>query len=582
MVKRFCSLGSAVVIAVGMAACGRSQAAETRPATTGDAAFAPVVHDILADYYRRNPTFATALGIHDYDSKLEDYSSAAVAVEIRTVRGFRSRLEALDPSAMSLDVQLDREWLLHNLDHILLQDEVIKPWETDPDRYSSGITNSAYTLMERDFAPEDTRLRALVSRLRLMPAVLADARRNLRNPPKIYVEIAIEQLDGDIDFFKNAVPQAFADVTDPKVSKAFASASADVVTALGEYKTWLQQDLLPQSTGSFAYGAATYQKALWNDEMIDTPLDELLSMARADLAKNQKAFAEAARAIDPRAKPADVLAELQRSHPPVGELLSRTQDQLDGLETFIEEHQIVTIPEAARATVKETPPFMRATTSASMDIPGPFETHATEAYYNMTLPDPAWPAKEQDEFMGQWYDAAVSNVSTHEVWPGHYLQFLYGKNLTSDVRKVFTANSNTEGWAHYVEAMMIEEGLHADDPRYHLAQLQDALLRDVRFIAGIEMHTQGLSVDDATTMFEREAYQPVPVAESEAKRGTSDATYGYYTMGKLMILKLRADYKAKMGPAYTLEGFHDAFIKVGGLPLPLVRRAMLGSVGQLF
>ncbi len=415
-----------------------------------------------------------------------------------------------------------------------------------------------------------------------MPAVLDDARRNLRNPPKIYVDIAIEQIDGDIDFFKSAVPLAFAEVTDATLKSALDTASAQVVTALAQYKLWLQHDLLPRSKGDFALGADTYRKQLWDDEMIDTPLDRLLSMARADLAANQKAFAEAAHAIDPNATPAAVLAGLQRDHPPVARLLQTTQDQLDGLEAFIRDHHIVTIPQASRARVKETPPFMRATTSASMDIPGPFETRATEAYYNMTLPDPAWPAKEQDEFMGQWYDAAVSNVSVHEVWPGHYLQFLYGKNLTSDIRKVFTASSNTEGWAHYVEAMMIEQGLHADDPRYHLAQLQDALLRDVRFIVGIEMHTAGLSVDDAKAMFQREAYQPEPVADSEAKRGTSDATYGYYTMGKLMILKLRDDYKAKLGPAYTLEGFHNAFIQVGGLPLPLVRRAMLGSTGQPF
>jgi uncharacterized protein (DUF885 family) len=200
----------------------------------------------------------------------------------------------------------------------------------------------------------------------------------------------------------------------------------------------------------------------------------------------------------------------------------------------------------------------------------------------MTLPDPRWKSAQQADFMRQWYRAAIANVSVHEVYPGHYLQFLYAKQFPSDVRKVYSASSNAEGWAHYCEQMMLDEGFHSDDPSYRLAQLQDALLRDIRFIAGIKMHTQGMTVDQATALFESQGHQPHPVAVSEAKRGTSDALYGYYTMGKLMILKLREDYRAKMGASYSLQGFHDAFIKLGPLPLPLVRKAMLGETGEIF
>ena len=183
--------------------------------------------------------------------------------------------------------------------------------------------------------------------------------------------------------------------------------------------------------------------------------------------------------------------------------------------------------------------------------------------------------------MRQWYYAMMSNVSVHEVYPGHYIQFLYAKSFPSDVRRVFGANTNIEGWAHYCEQMMLDEGFHAGEPKYRLAQIQDALLRDVRFIAGIRMHTQGMTVDEATTLFETQGHQPHPVAVSEAKRGTADALYGYYTIGKLMILKLRDDYKAKMGTEYSLQKFHDAFIKLGPLPMPLIRKAMLGEVGSL-
>ncbi|HEY7270954.1 MAG TPA: DUF885 domain-containing protein, partial [Dehalococcoidia bacterium] len=227
-------------------------------------------------------------------------------------------------------------------------------------------------------------------------------------------------------------------------------------------------------------------------------------------------------------------------------------------------------------------PFMRSTTSASMETPGPFEKTQLQGFYNMTLPDPRWKPAQQADFMRQWYRAAIANVSVHEVYPGHYLQFLYAKQFPSDVRKVYAASSNAEGWAHYCEQMMLDEGFHSDDPSYRLAQLQDALLRDIRFIAGIKMHTQGMTVEQATALFESQGHQPHPVAVSEAKRGTSDALYGYYTMGKLMILKLRDDYKAKMGASYSLQGFHDAFIKLGPLPLPLVRKAMLGETGEVF
>ena len=203
----------------------------------------------------------------------------------------------------------------------------------------------------------------------------------------------------------------------------------------------------------------------------------------------------------------------------------------------------------------------------------------------MTLPDPRWPKAEQADFMQQWYYAAIANVSVHEVYPGHYLQFLYASQFPSDVRKVYSANTNVEGWAHYCEQMMLDEGFHAGEPsfpKYRLAQLQDALLRDVRFIVGIRMHTQGMSVNEATKLFETEGHQPHPVAVSEARRGTADALYGYYTMGKLMILKLREDYKAKVGAAYSLQKFHDAFIAIGPLPMPLMRKAMLGEAGRLF
>ena len=565
-----------------MQACSSKDQPPPPAAGSGDAAFRDLAAEILEFTYKQEPSWATTLGIHKYDDRIADYSAASVASDSESIRAFLTRLDAVDTESLSLEAQLDLAQTKHNLDGRLLHNDVIRPWAKDPDTYSSGLANDAFVMISRSFAPPEQRLQSLTARLKLMPNVLAEARKNLDNPPRIYTEIAIEQIDGNRDFFAKDVPAAFADVKDAAVLADFTTANSAVIAAFDDYKGWLENDLLPRSNGSFAYGADTYKKVLAADEMITTPLPELLAIAEEDLEHNRQLFAEAAGKIDPTKPPADVLAEVQNDYPPASELLAVTQANLDSLAQFVRDKQIIDLPPAPPARVVETPPFLRATTSASMDTPGPFEKVATEAYFNMTLPDPTWPQEEQDDFMRSWYRQMISNVSVHEVWPGHYVQFLYAKDYPSDVRKVFGTASNFEGWAHYCEQMMLDGGLHADDPRYRLAEVQDALLRDVRFIVGIKMHTEGMTVEQAQDMFVKEAYVPAAVAESEAKRGTSDATYGYYTMGKLMILKLREDYKTKMGDAYSLKDFHDTFIKLGPLPLPLIRRAMLGETGNPF
>ena len=551
-------------------------------AGSGDAAFTELARQILDDHHKRHPSAATDLGLHQYDAELEDASEAAIHAESQALQQFRPKLAAIDAATLTTGRQLDREQLQRALDAGVLALDRIRQWAKDPDSYSGAITNSAYVIMKRNYAPASERLTALIAREKKMPGVLLEARKNLGSPPRIYTEIAIEQIDGNIRFFKNDLPAAFTEVSDKALLDAFRKSNDDVIGALGDYKTYLQKTLLAKSTGSFAYGDEVYRLALADYEMIDMSPADLLSTAEADRRKNEAAFQATARQIDANKSADQVLAAMQADHPPADRLLQATQDTLDSIRQFIVDHHIITIPPSDPAKVKETPPFMRSTTSASMDTPGPFERAKLDAYYNMTLPDPRWSAAERADFMRQWYYAAIANTSVHEVYPGHYTQFLYAKDFPSDVRKVYGAASNAEGWAHYAEQMMLDEGFHAGEPKYRLAQLQDALLRDVRFIVGIKMHVQGMDVEEATKLFETAGHQPHPVAVSEAKRGTSDALYGYYTMGKLMILKLREDYKAKKGSGYSLRGFHDAFIRIGPLPLPLIRRAMLGDVGQLF
>jgi uncharacterized protein (DUF885 family) len=571
---------STALIGVLATACGSNEPSEPA-AGSGDAAFSKLALAILDDSYARHPSLATDLGIHTFDNQLDDFSEAALKSESAALRDFGTQLAAIAPATLTPNNALDREQLIGGVDARVLEVDTIRMWEKDADAYSSGITNAAYVIMKRNFAPADTRLKALIAREKRMPGALQEAHKNLRQAVPIYTQIAIEQIDGNISFFKKDVPAAFADVADAALLTEFRQANAAVIAALGEYKTFLQKDVAPKATASFAFGAETYAKALAADEMVDLPLDRLLEIAEMDRQRNEAAFQATARLIDPKKSADEVLASLEKDHPPAAKLLQVTQETLDSIRQFIVDHHIMTIPPSDPAEVKETPPFMRSTTSASMDTPGPFETAKLHAFYNMTLPDARASSAEQADFMRQWYYASISNVSVHEVYPGHFIQYLYASEFPSDVRKVFGANTNIEGWAHYCEQMMLDEGFHAGDPSYRLAQLQDALLRDIRFVVGIRMHTQGMTVEEATKLFETQGHQPRPVAVSEAKRGTSDALYGYYTLGKLMILKLRDDYKAKMGAAYTLQGFHDAFMKVGPLPMPLIRRALLGDEGSL-
>ena len=539
-------------------------------------------------YFHFGPTFGTQAGLHQYDNQLEDFSAANIQKQIAALRTYEKKVEAIDPSALDASVVGDREILLNNIRSQLLTLEVIRPWQKNPDNYSSGITNSIFVIMERPYASTDVRLHAAIEREKLIPQVLLEARKNLKNPPKIYTEIALEQIDGNISFFQNDVPSAFFSgpdaATDAEAKAAFAKSNAAVIDALKSYGLWLKSDLLPRSNGDFKFGADTFAKKLRYDEMVDIPLDRLLQIAFDDLHKNQAEFARVAKEIDPSKTPQQVLAELATIHPAPDKLLSAFQDTFASLITFIDTHHIITIPSKVEPTLEDTPPFMRATTFASMDPPGPFETHSTKAYFNVTLPEKSWAAEHIAEHMAEFNVGTIISTSVHEAYPGHYVQFLWTPQFSSTIRKVLGANTNIEGWAHYTEQMMLDQGYGqpgagAKDEResklIRLGQLQDALLRDARFVNSIKLHTGQFTFDQAVDFFVTDGYQSRAAGLVETKRGTADATYLYYTLGKLEIMKLRADMMKKQGAAFNLEDFHNNFMRQGFAPIKIIRKAML-------
>ena len=354
-----------------------------------------LVDDYFDGYFKYHPTDGTQSGFHQYDSQLEPRTKAAYDAEIAFSKEFRTRLQGFDSKRLPFEAQQDYQLLTATLNGNLLDLENIRQWEKNPDRYSSGITNSAYVIMSRKFAPADDRLRSLIAREKLMPAVFDAARANLRNPPHIYTEIAIQQVPGIISFFQKDVPAAFTDVKDAQLLAEFNQSNDAVIVALQKYEDFLKNDLLPISKGDFRIGAENYQKKLAYDEMVDVPIDQLLQIGYDDLHRNQEWFKRVAKQVNPRKTPQQILAEMQKDHPTGDQLLQAYRDDLGGIRQYIVDKKIVTIPSTVPPIVEETPPFMRALTFASMDTPGPYEKVATEAFFNV-------PTKARPADMASW------------------------------------------------------------------------------------------------------------------------------------------------------------------------------------
>ena len=551
------------------------------------------VFELLAEqyfdkvYFKFSPSQGTAAGFHQYDNLLENYSRASINSQITALKDFQRVLTKIDPQQLSAAARVDHTLVLDDINAHLLTLEQIRPWEKNPDVYSSGITNSIFLIMARTFAPADQRLKSVIAREKQVPAVFQAAHQNLKNPPAIYVDIALEQIAGLISFFQNDVPAAFKGAKDQALLAEFRASNQKVMDELKSYGQWLEQDLKPQAHGDFRIGVDNFSKKLLYDEDVDIPLDRLLEIGMANLRLNQQAFTDTAAKLDPNKTPQQILEELEKDHPAPDKLLQTFRDTLGGLKDFLEQRHIVKLPSEVLPIVEETPPFARALTFASMDTPGPFEKVAKEAFFNVTLPEPTWKPEQVEEHMAGFNRGTIISTAVHEVYPGHYTQFLWVPYAPSKVRKLLGCSSNAEGWAHYSEQMMLDEG-YGRTPgvdqdhdtaflKLRLGQLQDALLRNARFIVGIQMHTGKMTFDEGVAFFEKEGYQSHMNGLRETKRGTSDPTYLYYTLGKLEILKLRDDYRKKVGAGFSLENFHNELLKQGFPPIKLLRQMMLGD-----
>jgi uncharacterized protein (DUF885 family) len=547
------------------------------PSSAGaqDVAFVAIAHAYFYDGFRESPSGATSTGVHDYDAVLDDVSAEAYARHLARDARVLGQVRALDAAQLSPEVALDRTLVEDAiLDDQLLTGELAQ-WRHNPDLYVGIASGSIYSLIERRFAPATTRLADAIAREGQIPRMLAQARANLGSVDAATKTVAALDAEGAASFIGDDVPVAFEGVGDARSQAAFRASTATAKNAMLAYAAYVNTI---RPAGTYAIGTSAYLRRLRYEDDLPISLPAYLAIGEAALTHDRARFIATAHLIDPTAPVRATYATLARRHPAPSALLAAAASDLAKLRAFIVVHKIVTLPADADISVTATPKFQRSFVTAQEDSPGVLERIATKTYYNVTPPDPTWPLARQNGYLSQLNDFQRPLISGHEVYPGHFVNYTIDKHLDLSLTRRLLWNSEFgEGWAHYGEQMMVDEGWGNGNPRSRLAQLSEALLRECRFVVGVKLHTAGWSLARSEQFFQNACFQDPAVATEETLRGTQDPMYGYYTLGKLMILKLRVDYKRKMGSAYTLQAFHDALLAHGDPPVPLVRPLLLGT-----
>jgi uncharacterized protein (DUF885 family) len=554
-------------------------------AQNSDADFDKLADEFISGYLTARPLHGTQLGLHQYDGKISDYTRLAIDAEIARLKRFDDKLQKFDANELSPRASIDWRILQAAIKKELFEIQDMASYDRNPMVYARALEVDLY--VKRDFKPLDERIRDIIAIENQAQNIMTAAKTNLRDVlPKPYVELAIQIANGAADFLEKNFVEAIGQISDQQLRAAFQESNKKAADALKEYANWLSKERLPKATADFALGEEKYRRMLATTELVDLPPAKILEIGLQQLKSEQAAFVDAAKQIDPKKTPTEVFKQIQNEHPTAENLIPDIAKDLDAIRQFVVDHHIVTVPSEVRAQVKETPQYRRATSFASMDTPGAFETRATEAYYYVTPVENNWTQKQKDEWLTSFNYFTADVISIHEAYPGHYVQFLHlNSSPATKTEKIFGSYAFIEGWAHYCEKMMLDEGFgRAANPtpeqkmratKYRMAQADEALLRVCRLCVSIKMHTQGMSVEDGAKFFRDNCYYEDKPAHSEAMRGTFDPGYLNYTLGKLQILKLRADYKAQEGANFSLEKFHDEMLNHGMPPIRLLREIML-------
>ena len=539
--------------------------------------FPHFVDDYLAYLHEALPSYAGLDGVHAHDDLLEDLSRQAIDAHVRTLSGFGRRLHQIDPSHLSRVEQVDHPIVAAGIEARMYELEAIRSWERNPQIYAEIIGSSLAGQALFAYAPEAERARRVVSKLRQVPRLVQAARDNIKECPGIFVKVGLESWRGTLRFIESDLPRAFSGLDDLHILGDLADTSTEAATAIKSYLDYLENDLAPRAKASFRLGRERFEQKLKLEDGVDIGSDRLLAIALRELSAVQEEFRKVAGRLN-GGDPIDAWRRAKEQHPAPGQLISVAEAQVGELEEFLRTQDLVSLPDSEPVVVAPSPDFYRWA-FASMWTPGPFESKPSRAYYYLTDVDRNWSPDRQKEHLRDFNIPTLWNISIHEVYPGHFLHFRHLRQIDSKVRKstLFAPASFVEGWAHYCEHMMVEAGFRRGDVTIRIGQLAEALVRLARFVVAIRLHCEDLSVEQGMRFFRDEAFLEETTARREAERGTFDPTYLVYSLGKLMMLKLRRDYKEQQGGKYSLRAFHDAVLSQGSAPFWALRRLLLGE-----
>ena len=538
------------------------------------------IGEYLAYLYETYPTEAAADGVHAHDDLLEDLSRPAIDAHVRELGGWARRLDGINPRGLTSEERIDRRMLGDCIRGRLFALEETRDWQRSPLYYAETLASSLAGQVFFAYADLSERARRVGSKLRQTPRLVEAARKNVTDPPGLFIKVGIESLKGVLTFVERDLPRAFRDLEDMHLLGDLADASGEAVAVLRDYISHLRDTVAPRSRASFRLGPERFGQKLRLDDGIDVAPERLLQIALRELRATKEEFKRVATTID--ADPRETWRRIKARHPAADELVDVVGGQLQDLATFVRRKGIVTIPDHEPVVVAPTPDFYRWT-FASMWTTGPFESKRLPAFYYITQVDPSWSAERQEEHLRDFNFATLWSISMHEVYPGHFLHFEHVRQVESPLRKsvLFAPTSFVEGWAHYAEQMMLDAGFERGNPEVRLGQLAEALVRLARTVVGIRLHTEDLSVEQGVRFFRDEAYLEEANARHEAERGTFDPSYVLYALGKQMLLKLRADTEAAEAERFSLQRFHDRLLGQGCLPFWMHRELMIGSGGLL-
>lgn len=542
--------------------------------------FSRFVDRYLASFSRYHPSIAAGNGIHDHDGDLEDFSAPVIRAEVVWLRSTRHALDSMDEVSLTPDECVDRRILQGIVDGWLLDLDTVRSWRRNPMVYVAALSDGLHDLVTMDSSPPEHRATQIISKLRGIPRLMASARRNIVAPPRLFVERSIVMLGGVSELLSHDLPLAFTSVHDAALRQRLARAAASAVRAIDAYRKELETRGLASATGSYAIGTAAVEARYRAEELIDLDAATLLAIGERELASTQATFARTAAQVDARRPALEVWRGVQKTHPAPGELAPAARALVDELFAFIDARHLVELPANEHVTVIPAPAYDLGL--ASMHSSPPLEPHPVQSFYYVTDADPTWPVERQNTWLEAFNYATLADITAHEVAPGHYVHSLFMHQTPGKIRRIWVGlnpfpqpSSGQDGWAHYAEQMVSDEGFRADDPRYRLAQTAEALTRICRLIAGLKLHSGEWTVEQATDLFEQHGHLIHAAAYREAVRGTYDPTYGGYFLGKLAALKLRRDYQAARGDAFSLREFHERVMTNGIAPWWAHRQLML-------